>query len=263
MDKEGVRPDTESIETIMEWRRPRNKRELQSFLGFANYYREFIRGHSELVEPMNRLIKKNLDFHLTAEAEAAFELTKKRLCIAPVLALPRQEGTINLDTDASDVAISGVLHQEQEVDGKLKIRPISYGSEMLSSTDKKYGAARAEMLAAVKFAEKFRSHLEGQEFVLRVDNMALKWLKTYSLTSDIVARWITVLGAFDMLIEHRFRDKHHNADALSKKTEFYENREEYDRTKPDIAPGFGFRVLQEFPIGNSPLARQRWPRNKR
>ena len=130
-----------------------------------------------------------------------------------------------MDTDASEVAISGILNQEQEVDGKLKIRPIAYGSKMLSSTERKYGAAEAEVLAAVKFVEKFRSHLEGHEFVSRVDIMAIKWLKTYSMTSDIVATWITILGAFKMRIEHRLRDKHHSADASSKKIEFYENRE--------------------------------------
>ncbi len=64
---------------------------------------------------------------------------------------------------------------------------------MLNSTERKYGAAKAETLAAVRFVEKLFSNLEGQEFVLRVDNMALKWLKTYSMTSDIVARWITIL----------------------------------------------------------------------
>ncbi len=157
-----------------------------------------------------------------------------------MLALPRQEGTFILDTDASDVAISGILHQEQEVDGKVKIRPIAYGSKMLSATERKYGAAKAEMLAAVRFVEKLRSHLEGREFVLRVDNMALKWLKTYSMSSDIVARWISILGAFKMRIEHRLRDKHFNADGLSKKTEYYESREEYDRTRPDVTPGFAF-----------------------
>ena len=230
----------------MQWRRPRNKRELQSFLGFANYYREFIRGHSELVEPMNRLIKKNVDFHWTEEAEQDFELTKEKLCSAPVLALPRQEGTFILDTDASDVAISGFLQQEQEVDGKRKVRPIAYGSKMLSSTERKYGAAKAEMLAAVKFFDKFRSHLEGQEFVLRVDNQALKWLKNCSMSSDIIARWITILRAFKMRIEHRLREKHFNAGGLSKKTEFYEEREEYDRNKPAVASGFSFMNQEAY-----------------
>ncbi len=89
---------------------------------------------------------------------------------------------------------------------------------MLSATEQKYGAAKAEMLAAVKFIKNFRSHLEGRQFVLRVDNQTLKWLKTYSMSSDIVARWITMLGAFKMRIEHRLREKHFNADGLSKKT---------------------------------------------
>ena len=99
---------------------------------------------------------------------------------------------------------------------------------MLNATERRYGAAKAEMLAAVKFVEKFRSHLEGREFILRVDNIALKWLKTYSMSSDIVVRWNTILGGFKMRIEHRVREKHFNADGLSKKTEFYEEREKYD-----------------------------------
>ena len=76
---EGVRPDPESISTVMQWKRPRYKRELQNFLGFVNFYREFIRDHSDLVEPMNKLMMENLDFVLTSEAEAAVKLTKKRL----------------------------------------------------------------------------------------------------------------------------------------------------------------------------------------
>ena len=164
---------------------------------------------------MNRLIKKNLDFHWTEEAEQAFELTKKKLCGAPVLALPRQEGTFILDTEASDVAISGILQQEQEIDGMLKVRPFAYGSKMLSATERKYGAAKAEMLP--RYIKKFRSHLEGREFVLRVVNQVLRWLKTYSMSSDIVARWITILGAFKVKIEHRFREKRFNADGLSKR----------------------------------------------
>ncbi len=96
------------------------------------------------------------------------------------------------------------------------------------------------MLAAVKFVEQFRSHLEGREFVLRVDKIALKWLNTYSMSSDIMARRITILGGFKMRIEHCMREKHFNADGLSKKTEFYEEREKFVETEPSLAPGFGF-----------------------
>ncbi len=82
-------------------------------------------------------MKKNQDFQWTLEAEESFELTKRKLCSAPVLALPRGEGTFILDTDASDVAFSGVLHQEQEIDDKVKARPLAYGSKMLNSTERK------------------------------------------------------------------------------------------------------------------------------
>ncbi len=81
---------------------------------------------------MNQVVKKNQGFQCTEEAKQAFELAKRRLCSAPVLALPRQAGTFNLDTDASDVAISGILQQEQEKDGKIKVRPIASGSKMLN-----------------------------------------------------------------------------------------------------------------------------------
>ncbi len=60
------------------------------------------------------------------------------------------------------------------------------------------------------------------------------------MSSDIVARWITILGAFKMRIEHRLREKQFNADRLSKKTEFFEEHEEYDRNKPAVASGFRF-----------------------
>ena len=66
----------------------------------------------------------------------------KKLFSAPVLALPREEGTFILDPDASDVAISGIHHQEQEVDGKLKVHPIAYVRKMLNSIERKNGAAR-------------------------------------------------------------------------------------------------------------------------
>ncbi len=70
---------------------------------------------------------------------------------------------------------------------------------MLNLTERRYGAAKAEMLAAVKLIEKFRSHLVGQEFALRVDNQSLKKLKTYSMSSEVVARWIRILGAFKII----------------------------------------------------------------
>ena len=131
-----------------------------------------------------------------------------------------------LDTDASVVAISGILHQEQEWNGRTVLRPIAYGSKVLSETEMKYGAPKAEMFAVVTFVEKYRAYLGSAPFKLRVDNRALSWLKTYSMDQSYIGRWIVRLDGYHMIIKHRMRDKHQNADSLSKKTEFYERLEQ-------------------------------------
>ena len=87
--------------------------------------------------------------------------------------MPTEKGMYALDTDASVVAISGILHQEQEWNGRTVFRPIAYGSKVLSDTEMKYGAPKAEMFAVVAFVEKY---LGSAPFKLRVPNRALSEL---------------------------------------------------------------------------------------
>ena len=131
-------------------------------------------------------------------------------------------------------AISGILHQEQEWNGKTVLRPIAYGSKVLSDTERKKGAPKAEMFAVVTFVEKCRAYLGSEPFKLRVDNRALSWLKTYSMDQSYIGRWIVRLVGYNIKIEHRTRDKHQNADSLSKKTEFYERQEQREADGPEI-----------------------------
>ena len=114
------------------------------------------------------------------------EIYQRLLCEAPVLGMPTEKGMFVLDTDASVVAISGILHQEQEWNGRTVLRPIAYGSKVLSDTEMKYGAPKAEMFAVITFVEQYRAYLGSAPFKLRVDNRALAWLKTYSMTKVIL-----------------------------------------------------------------------------
>ena len=90
-----------------------------------------------------------------------------------------------LDTDASDVAIAGILHQWQDCEGKQKLRVIAYASRTLDDCQKKYGAAKLEMFCALKMIEKFSPYLCMRKFVLRVDCSALSWLKTYAIPTEL------------------------------------------------------------------------------
>ena len=131
---------------------------------------------------MQKLMRnKGKKFEWNEEAQAASENKKRELCEAPVLCMPTERGMYILDTDASVVAISGILHQEQESYGRTVLRPIAYGSKVLSDTEMKYDAPKAEIIAVATFVEKYRAYLGSTPFKLRVDNRALSWMKTYSM----------------------------------------------------------------------------------
>ena len=135
---------------------------------------------------------KGKKFEWSEEAQAAVENIKRELCEVPVLGMPTEKGMYVLDTDASVVAISGILHQEQEWNGRTVLRPIAYGSKKLSYTEMKYGAPKAEMFAVVTFMEKYRAYLGSAPFKLRVENRPLVWLKTYSMDQIYFGRWIYI-----------------------------------------------------------------------
>ena len=104
VDRHGVRPDPEAVEAVLTWKAPRTDTQLLSFLGFANYYREFIKGYADKVYPMQKLMRnKGKKFEWNDEAQVAFENIKRELCEGAVLAMPTEKACMFLDTDASVV----------------------------------------------------------------------------------------------------------------------------------------------------------------
>ena len=243
---EGIKPDPAAVSKIQEWMPPRNKEELQSFLGFANYYRDFIPFHAAKVQPMQELLRKNQHFYWKEKHQEAFDSVKQALADATALAAPNEEGRFVLDTDASAVAIAGILHQEQQYNGKTILRPIVYGSKSLTRTQMNYDAPKLEMYAVFYFIEKFHSYLAGREFTLRVDNQALSWLKTYSMDQAMIGRWIARLDQYHFKTIHRPRTQHRNADGLSKRTNDYVHREKIVEALPEVSKGFSFMSQKDY-----------------
>ena len=79
--RHGVRPDPEAVEAVLTWEAPRTDTQLMSFPVFANYYREFIKGYTDKVYPMQKLMRNKVKkFEWNEEAQAAFENCAKRQC---------------------------------------------------------------------------------------------------------------------------------------------------------------------------------------
>ena len=105
----GIRMDPEKVQAVENWEAPEKLKEVQAFLGFANFYRRFIRNYSRVVQPLTKLTKKLVPFHWGPDQRRAFAELKEAFTTAPVLAHFDFEKEIVLETDASSYVSAGVL----------------------------------------------------------------------------------------------------------------------------------------------------------
>ncbi|GJU27215.1 putative reverse transcriptase domain-containing protein [Tanacetum coccineum] len=97
----GIHVDPAKIESIKYWVSPKTPMEIRQFLGLAGYYRRFIKGFSKIAKSMTKLTQKGVMFDWGNKEEAAFQLIKKKLCSAPILALPKGSKDFVVCCDAS------------------------------------------------------------------------------------------------------------------------------------------------------------------
>ena len=200
------------MDCIKQWPTPMNRKELQAFLGYANYHREHIRGYAGISSVLYELTGSKADFEWDDIHEQAFLSLKTALTVAPCLAYPSHTGLFILDTDASQTAIGAQLSQMQEGEERV----ISYASNALIAEQRRYCTTRKELLAVVKFSRHFRHYLLGRKFLLRTDHHSLVWLMRFRHAEGQLARWLEELSQYDMVIIHRAGAKHSNADGLSR-----------------------------------------------
>jgi len=226
VDQEGVRPDPAKVKVVQEWPQPTSVKQLQAFLGLANYHRNHIPKYSFIAAPLYELTKKDIkEFRWTADADLAFLTLKEKLVSAPVLGFPMPGKTFVLDTDASDISIGCELSQmDTDEEGKLMEDTavvIEYNSLSLSAAERRYCVTRRELLAVVKFTQQYRHYLLGRRFVVRTDHNALRWLFGFKEPENQLARWMEQLVQYDMEIVYRRGTAHVNADALSRRPGLY------------------------------------------
>ena len=211
IDKTGMAIGDEYVKTVKDWPTPRTTKEVERFLGFANYHRTFIKGYAQIDTPLHHLTGKK-PYVWGPEQQSAFDTLKTALTCTPVLALPNSKDLFILDTDASDFAIGAELIQVQE--GQERV--IAYGSFSLAPEQRRYCTTRKELLAVVRFTKQFQHYLLGREFIVRTDHNSLSWLLNFKEPQGQLARWLEVLSQYNMVVKHRPGKKHINADALSR-----------------------------------------------
>jgi len=128
--KGQIKMEQERIKAVKEWKTPTKVKDMESFLGFANFYRCFIHNFSHTARPLNKLRGKK-EWKWEEEHQKAFEELKEKITSQLVLALSRRDGKFRVEMDTSGHAIEGVLSQEQE--GKWK--PIAFLSRTMQPVE--------------------------------------------------------------------------------------------------------------------------------
>ncbi len=168
----SIHMDPVKITGIAEWPVPAKKQQLQSFLGFTNFYRHFIKGYSKVIKPMMQLTGNDPWKWGTAQ-QNTFEELKMLLAEEVVLAIPMEEGKFHVEADASEGAIGAVLSQKQ--DGKWC--PVAFLSKSLMVTEQNYEIYDKELLAIMLALNEWRHYLMGaaQDFEIWTDYQNLQY----------------------------------------------------------------------------------------
>ncbi|KAJ3459939.1 hypothetical protein MRS44_016012 [Fusarium solani] len=214
-----IRMDPKKIAAVRDWPQPENLKEVQSFIGFANYYRRFIRNFGKIAIPLTELTKKETRFIWTPKAEEAFQALKEAILKEPVLATFDPTKEVELETDASDYALGAQVGQR---DKNGKLHPIAFYSRKLHGAELNYPIYDKEFLAIINAFKEFRHYLLGSQHKVKVytDHKNISHFATTQKLSGRQLRYAEYLSEFDYVIIHRKESENGRADAISRRSDF-------------------------------------------
>ncbi|KAK3549656.1 hypothetical protein QTP86_005410 [Hemibagrus guttatus] len=217
ISQRGVEMDMVKVRAVTDWPAPTTVRELQRFLGFANFYRRFIRNYSSVAGPLTSLLRgKPKRLAWTDQARAAFQQLKESFTSAPILRHPDPDLPFVVEVDASSSGLGAVLSQRHGEPGKL--HPCAYYSRKLTAAECNYDVGNRELLAIKAALEEWRHWLEGARhpFQVLTDHRNLEYLRGAKRLNPRQARWALFFTRFRFTVTYRPGSKNGKADALSR-----------------------------------------------
>src|SRR5882672_466506 len=216
----GIKMDPEKVEATLTWPTPKCVKDIQSFIGFANFYRRFIKDFAKVVAPLTRLTKKDTAWLWNTTTQNAFDTLKTAFTSAPILKYFNPELPIIVETDASDFAIGAVLSQK---DNTGILHPIAYFSRKFIPAKLNYEIYDKELLGIVEAFRVWRAYLEGAQYQIIVitDHKNLEYFTTTKVLNRRQARWSETLGNYDFVIKYVPGTLNRKPDALSHRSDYH------------------------------------------
>ena len=169
---DGVKIEKEKVQKVVDWPVPRSMKDMQMFLGLANYYRQFVKDFARVVKLLYKMMRKDVKWNWGERQQKAFEKLKKRFTTESVLVTPDLDKEIRVEVNVSYFAMGGVLFIKYKNE---KQRLVAYISKLLNEAKRNYKIHNKEMLAIIRHLEVWRHFLEGakSEFEIWIDYKTL------------------------------------------------------------------------------------------
>ncbi|XP_058024057.1 uncharacterized protein K02A2.6-like, partial [Ahaetulla prasina] len=218
IDREGIHPTESKVRAIRKAPVPKNKTELQAFLGLVNFYVVFLRNKATVAEPLHKLLAKTAAWSWGKAEARAFEGVKNLLSSDSLLIQYNGTLPLVLSCDASPYGVGAVLSHRLPNGTEA---PIAYYSRTMSSAERNYSQLDKEALAIVSGVKKFHKYVFGRDFEIITDHRPLLGLlagdrPTPVALSPRLTRWTIFLAAYSYKLLHRPGKDLGHADALSR-----------------------------------------------
>ena len=150
--------DPVKTKAIRTWARPTRKKEIQSFLGFCNFYRRFIEGFSKIAKPLYQLTEKDKKWEFGEKQQKVFENLIHKLTHAPILAHYDPKKAVIIETDASKYITAGIISQ---IEDNRFLRPIAFRPKSIGKSECNYDVHDKELLAIILGLEDWKRYVKG------------------------------------------------------------------------------------------------------
>jgi hypothetical protein len=208
----SIQPRTQKVEALLKFPTPVNKKQVQSLLGLAGYYRRYIPHFADITVPLNELLKKNKIFSWNDDAQRAFVDLKSRLASRPILRPPDYDKQFCLAVDASQNCVGACLFQiTDDVE-----HPICFLSRKLRIHEMHYSTIEKEALALVTAVRACSVYFGSSPVLVYTDHSPLQFINTMANSNQKLLRWSIELQQYTLDIKHRPGKENWMPDLLSR-----------------------------------------------
>lgn len=245
ISKDGIHTNAGLVKAIREWPRPTKQRDVQQFIGLAQYYQQYINNFASIALPLTALLGEGTRFTWDDDQELAFTNLKDAVSKAPVLRIFDPDLPTAVETDASGFALGAVLFQTDE---NGESRPVAFTSRKLNPAEKNYPTHEQELLAVVHALKTWRYYLDGTHFIVYTDHATLRHFPTQPKLTRRQARWMELLQEYDFQFKYKKGSDNIVPDALSRRPDHQDNAPvTLHSLGIHLEPGLRQRLINGYP----------------